>query len=135
MNKIFLMAFIGAVTFLAGSVCAKEVSLETGETFRQGNLTVTCGLTLTEDVPQALKDCQYWDDFNKKCLFEKTTYVYNTLECVEECQHWDKFSSTCYYRTKCSFFPPQKLFVQTTCDKFDDFNNSCLKKSDKKIGP
>jgi hypothetical protein len=133
MNKIFLMAFIGAVTFLAGSVCAKEVSLETGETFRQGNLTVTCGLTLTEDVPQALKDCQYWDDFNKKCLFEKKTYTYKNLQCVEECQYWEKFNSSCHYQTKCSFDSGQKSFMRTRCDKFDDFNNTCVKTNDIKI--
>jgi hypothetical protein len=134
MNKIFLIGFIGALTLLAGSVGAKEVSLEKGETYRQGDLTVTCGQPLTEDVPLALKDCQYWDDFNKKCLFEKKTYIYKNLQCVEECQHWAKFNSTCHYQTKCSFDLTQKLFVQTTCDKFDDFNNTCVKTNDIKIG-
>ena len=42
MNKYLLMGFIGGVTFLAANVAAKEVSLDTGETYRQGNLTVTC---------------------------------------------------------------------------------------------
>jgi hypothetical protein len=135
MNRHILMGLIVGGVFLTGNIGAKEISLDTGDTYQQGDLTVTCGQPLTDDIPLALNDCQHWDDFNKKCLFEKTTYTYNNLECVEECQHWDKFSSTCYYRKTCSFFPPQKLFVQTTCDKFDDFNNTCLKKSDIKIGP
>ncbi len=133
MNKYLLMGFIGGVTFLAGNVGAKEVSLDTGETYRQGDLTVTCGQPLTEDTPLAINDCQHWDDFNKKCLFEKKTYTYKNLECVEECQHWEKLNSTCHYQTKCSFYPAQKLFVRTTCDKFDDFNNTCMKTNDIKI--
>jgi hypothetical protein len=133
MNKNLLICFIGSLIFLAGNVSAKEVSLDTGETYRQGNLTVTCGQPLTEDVPLALKDCQYWDDFNKKCLFEKKTYDYKTLQCAEECQYWDKFNSTCHFQTKCTFYPAQKSFVRTTCDKFDDFNNTCLQTNDIKI--
>ena len=133
MNKKFLIAFIVGMTFLASSVGAKEVSLEVGETYHQGNLTVSCGLPLTEDVPLALKDCQHWDNFNKKCLFEKKTYTYKNLQCVEECQYWEKFNSTCHYQTKCSFDSGQKSFVRTTCDKFDDFNNTCVKTHDIKI--
>ena len=133
MNKYLLMGLIGGVTFLAANVGAKEVSLDTGETYRQGNLTVTCGQPLTEDIPLALNDCQHWDDFNNKCLFEKTTYLYKNLECVEECQHWEKFNSTCHYQTKCSFYRAQKSFVRTACDKFDDFNNTCVKTNDIKI--
>ncbi len=135
MNQHLLMAFIGVVTLLAGNVGAKEVSLATGETYRQGDLTVTCGQAITGDKPLVLKNCQHWDDFNEKCLFEKKTYVHKNLECVEECQHWGKFNSTCHYQTKCSFYPAQKSFVRTTCDKFDDFNSTCLKTNDIKITP
>ena len=42
MNKHLLVYLIGWVTFLAGNVAAKEVSLDIGERYRQGNLTVTC---------------------------------------------------------------------------------------------
>jgi hypothetical protein len=133
MNKFFLIAFIGWVTFLAGSVFAKEVILDTGETYRQGNLTVTCGIALTEHVPQAFKECQHWDDFNKNCLFEKKTYIYKNLQCVEGCQYWEKFNNTCHYQTKCSFDPGQEWFVRTTCDKFDGFNNTCVNTNDIKI--
>lgn len=133
MNKHLLMGFIGVVTFFAGNVGANEIRLGTGETFRQGNLTVTCGQPLAEEIPLALNDCQYWDDYNNKCLFEKKTYVYKHLECIEQCQYWDKFNSTCHYQTKCSFYPAQKSFVRTTCDKFDDYNNACLTTNDTKI--
>lgn len=134
MNRHMLMGLIAGVIFLACNVGAKEVSLDTGETYRQGDLTVTCGQSTTDDIPLALKDCQYWDDFNKKCLSEKTTFTYKNIECVEDCQYWDEFKKTCHYRTKCTFYPPQKSFVQTTCDKFDDFNNTCLSTRDIKIG-
>lgn len=121
--------------FLATHAGAKEVSLDIGEIYRQGDLTVTCAQPLRDEMPLALNDCQYWDNFNKKCLFETTTYTYKNLECVEECQHWEKFNSTCHYQTKCSFYPAQKSFVRTACDKYDNFNKSCVKTSDKKIGP
>ena len=132
MNRYVLMSVIAAVLFCAVHAGAKEVNLGTGETFSQGDLTVTCG-QLTTDTPLALKDCQYWDDFNKKCLFEKTIYSYKNLECVEECQHWDKFNGTCHYQTKCTFYPSHMAFVQTTCEKFDDFNNTCLKTNEMEI--
>jgi hypothetical protein len=133
MNRYALMSVIAAVFFCSGHAGAKEVNLGTGETFRQGDLTVTCG-QLSTDTSLALKDCQYWDNFKKKCLFEKTTYIYKDIECVEDCQHWDSFKSTCHYQTTCTFYPSQEEFVRTTCEKFDDFNNTCLKTSEIKIG-
>jgi hypothetical protein len=133
MNRYVLMVLFAWLILLASNVGAEEVQLDTGETYRKGDLTVICGQPST-DTPLALNDCQYWDDFNENCLFEKTTYTYNNLECVEECLHWDKFKSTCYYQSKCTFYPSSKTFVRTTCEKFDDFNNACLKTKDTKIG-
>ena len=132
MNKYALIVLLAWVISLASNVEAKELKLVPGEAYRKGDLTVTCGQAST-DKPLALNNCQYWDDFNNKCLFEKTSYVYKNLECAEECQHWDKFKSTCYYQSKCSFYPSNQTFVQTTCEKFDDFNNICLKMKEKKI--
>ncbi len=134
MKKHMLISLIAGVMFLAGHVGAKEISLDEGGTYRQGNLIVTCGQPLTDDKPLVLNDCQYWDNFNNKCLFEIKTYTYKNLECVEKCQYWEKFNSTCHYQTKCSFYPTQKSFVQTRCDKFDDFKKTCVKTSDIKIG-
>lgn len=133
MNRQVVMGFIAGMVLLAGNAVAKEVNLNPGERYRQGDLTVTCGQAST-DVPLALKDCQHWDDFDKECLFEKTTYIYRNIECVEECQHWDAFFKTCHYQTKCTFYPDQKAFVQTTCEKFDDFNKTCVKTKDAKRG-
>ncbi len=134
MKKHVLIILIALVTFLAGNIAAKEINLDMGGSYSQGNLTVTCGQSLTDDTPLALKDCQYWDNFNKKCLFEMTTYTYKNIECVEKCQHWEKFSSTCHYKTSCTFHPTQESFVQTTCDKYDDFKNTCVKTRDIRIG-
>lgn len=129
-----LICFIAIVVFGVGNAGAKEVLLEAGETYRHGDLTVTCGQSSSTDLPMVLNDCQHWDDFNAKCLFEKKTHMYRDLECVEECQFWDKFNNTCHYQTKCTFYPPQQSFVRTTCEKFDDFNNTCMKTKDTKIG-
>ncbi|HIJ79523.1 MAG: hypothetical protein OEY01_11970 [Desulfobulbaceae bacterium] len=133
MTRALLLGVIAVVIVGTGNAGAKEVRLAPGETYRQQDLTVTCGQSST-DMPLALNDCQHWDDFNQKCLFEKTTYFYNDLECVEECQFWDKFSVACHYRTTCTFYPSQQLFVRTTCDKFDDFNDTCIKTMEMKIG-
>lgn len=135
MKKHGLISLIVSVMFLVSHVGAKEVTLNTGEKYHHGDLTVTCGQPLTDRVALALKDCQYWDSFNKKCLFETTTYTYKNIECVEECQHWEKFFSTCHYKTKCTFYPAKKLFVKTKCDQYDEFNQICVKTSDIKIGP
>jgi hypothetical protein len=135
MKKHVLISLIVSVIFLVGHMGAKEINLNKGEEYRLGDLTVTCSQPLTNRVALALKNCQYWDKFDEKCLFEITTYTYKNLECVEECQHWDKFFSTCHYQTKCSFYPTKELFVRTTCDKYDDFNKTCVKTGDIKIGP
>lgn len=135
MKKHVLKILITGLIFFATHVIAEEINLHKGETYREGNLTVTCSQPLTNVVALALKNCQYWDKFNEKCLFEITTYTYKNLECIEECQHWDKFFSTCHYQTKCSFYPAKKLFVRTTCDKYDDFNKTCVKTSNIRIGP
>ena len=133
MYRLVLLSIITGLTLWSGNTGAKEINLDAGETYRQGDLTVTCGQS-SADSPLALNDCQYWDDFTKKCLFEKTTYVYKTIECIEECQHWQTFNSTCHYRTTCTFYPPQKSFVKTTCERFDDFKKTCLQTKDTKIG-
>jgi hypothetical protein len=133
MNRYVMMILFTWTMLLASNVKAKEIQLAPGETYSKSDLTVTCGQP-TIDTPLALNDCQHWDDFSNKCLFEKTIYTNKNLECVEECQRWDKFTSTCFYQSKCTFYPSHMLFVQTTCEKFDDFNNACLKTKDTKIG-
>ena len=133
MKRHVMIGFIAGILFLASNAVASEINLNLGETYSQGDLTVTCGKPTTA-TPLALKDCQYWNKFNKKCLFEKTTYVYKSIECVEECQNWDEFFKKCHYQTKCRFYPAQESFVQTTCNTFDHFNKACVQASDTKIG-
>ncbi|MFT5839479.1 MAG: hypothetical protein ACI9UT_001982 [Flavobacteriales bacterium] len=134
MNRYGLLVLFTWMILLTSNVAAEEVQLVQGETYIKGNVTVTCGLPIT-DNPLALNDCQYWDDFSNKCLFEKTTYTNKNLECVEKCERWDKFTSTCFYQSKCSFHSSHMTFVRTSCEKFDDFNNTCLKMKDTNIGP
>jgi hypothetical protein len=59
MNRHILLVLFAGALFLAGNVGAKEISLDMGETYRQGILTVTCGQPLTVDKPLALNDCQH----------------------------------------------------------------------------
>lgn len=134
MNRLTLIFFITGGMLLAADAGAKEINLNIGESYRQGDLTITCGQSSLPENPLSITDCQFWDDFKEKCLFEKKTYVYKNIECVEDCQHWDAFSGVCHYRTKCTFYPVHKSFIRTTCEKFDDFNNTCLKTRDTKIG-
>lgn len=136
-NRELVAAIVAGVILGAGTVAAKEVNLDLGESYSQGDLTVTCGQRSPEreaDTPMAINACQEWDDFNQKCLFEKKTFMYKHLQCVEECQHWDTFNNTCHYRTTCTFYPPQKAFVRTTCEKYDTFNNTCVQTRDTRIG-
>ncbi len=118
----------------ASGVIAKEVQLRTGESYREGDLTVTCQDGSADAGVIQLRECQYWDDFKKTCLFEKAIFVYKGLQCVEECRHWDSFQNVCHYQTRCVFYSDQGSFVLTDCVEFDDFSNKCLKKSERIIG-
>lgn len=141
MNRRFLLllsGFLFITSALPDAIGAKEVRLQKGEVYRDRDLTVICegapaGAAASGQV-LALRECQYWDDFTKKCLFEKIIYTYNNLECVEECQHWDSFNNTCDYQNKCAFYPGQEAFILSTCGEFDKFSRKCLRVREEKIG-
>ena len=120
----------------AGTAGAREIRLQPGETYREGDLALRCEAAGAGQAaaPLSLRECQYWDEFNKKCLFEKNILTYQNLECVEECQHWDAFRKTCYYQSRCTFYPDHGSFVLTTCDEYDDFKHKCLRTRESKIG-
>ena len=136
MNLRLLLLLLAFLIALPGITVAKEVHLKKGEVYRERDLSVICEGSQAGFLGQAiaLRECQYWDDFDKKCLFEKTVYTYNDLECVEECQHWDSFNNVCNYQTKCTFYPRQETFVLKTCAEFDDYSGKCLKSREEKIG-
>ncbi|WP_415396169.1 hypothetical protein [Sulfurimonas sp. CS5] len=103
MKKYLLISLIAGLIFFAVHVGAKEINLDAGETYRQGDPSLSLAVNRQLMIcPLALKDCQYLEKFNR----------------------------TCHYQTKCSFYPTQKLFLQTTYDKFDDFKKTCMKTSD-----
>jgi len=115
---------------------ARNVQLKPRETYRGPDLTVTCqGQGGSAPTVLSLKECQYWDEFEKKCLFEKTVFSYFDLGCTEECQHWDAFHKTCDYQSRCTFYPAQEAFVRQTCANFDQYSHKCLKIREEKIGP
>lgn len=136
MNPRLLLLLAVFLVFLPCNSGAREVRLKKGEVYRDRDLAVICegGQARSSGQTLAIRECQYWDDFAKKCLFEKIIHSYGNLECVEECQHWDSFSNTCDYQSKCNFYPRQNAFVLKTCAEFDDFSRKCLKVREEKIG-
>lgn len=130
----FLLAVLLCL-LCAGSAGAKEIYLKKGEIYRDRDLSVICEGGQALSMPQVLsvRECQYWDDFAKKCLFERTIYTYHDLQCMEECQHWDSFSNSCDYRTKCTFYPAQEAFVHSGCEEFDTYTRKCVKVREEKI--
>jgi len=135
MNLRLLLLLAVFLVSLPETSGAREVRLRKGEVFRDRDLTVICEGVQNGTSGQtiAVRECQYWDDFSKKCLFEKTIHSYGEVECVEECQYWDSFSNTCDYTSKCTFYPQQEAFVLKTCTEFDDHNRKCLKTREEKI--
>lgn len=137
MNLRLLLLLAVFLVALPDAIGAREVRLRKGEAYRDQDLTVICeGGPQTAGLgqPIALHECQYWDDFAQKCLFEKTTYSYGDLACVEECQYWDSFSNTCDYKSKCTFYSQQESFILKTCTEFDDNSRKCLRTREEKIG-
>lgn len=121
-----LIVFFLAIPVITG---AKEVRLQRGEVYRDHDLTVMCEAPTQEIFRQAMevRECQYWDDYAKKCLFEKTIFTYGALKCVEACQQWDSFKGSCDYQNTCTFYPGQEAFVMSTCDDFEEYSRKCLK--------
>jgi hypothetical protein len=123
---------LGALLLAALPASAREVVLSTGEAYSDNGLNVRC---VERTKPQAiiLTDCQFWDEFNKVCLYTRKSYHYKDLSCIEECQHWDHFNKSCFYATKCKFYPAQRAFVLTTCDVYDAPENVCRQTKQKLI--
>lgn len=131
----YLIRFLVCAMLLLSSthmVHAKNVILGVGENYSEGDLNVMC-VQQRRDALVTLKECQLWDDYAKRCLYEKKLHSYGDLECVEECQFWDKFSESCYYETRCNFYPSSGIFVLTDCQEFDEFSNTCKKDKQTKI--
>lgn len=129
-----LVLVVLTVLLFPVAVSALEIELRPGESYRAGELSVTCRDAGEAAGPIEITECQYWDDFHQRCLFEKKKYVLRGLECVEECQHWDSFNGVCHYQTRCRFVPEQGAFVRIECVEFDDFSNKCLRTGEKILG-
>jgi len=130
-----LLPALAGLSLLAlgiSSAWSDTIVLEPGETYRAGDHDITC-VPHRHPRPVALGECQYWDDFDKRCLYERKVVSVGALDCVEECQHWDDFRKGCDYATTCTFYPDQGLFVQTSCDEFDTFSRHCLRVKEVKI--
>lgn len=123
----------GVVLWTSSAFAGHSVILAPGQTYRAGGDTVICtdGGTVK---PLAVTECQYWDDFNKKCLYKSTRYVLSGMECVEECQHWDRFFKRCDYAVSCTYHPAQGVFLKKSCADFDTFHKKCLRERQQIIG-
>ena len=126
---IFVFSCLSFVTAPAG-----EMRIRPGETVRLGDVTVMCEDRSSGSTPVALSECQYWDKYDKRCLYEKKTLSADGFECVEDCQHWDSYEKTCEYATKCLHYPDQHLFVRTLCELFDPYDHTCKKAKELRIG-
>ena len=95
-----------------------------------------CALLFLNSFAQALPlqckaDCQYFDDFHNRCLFQTTCDYANQCMRYSFCERWDDFKNQCVsvaVETKCHTPNP---FVGSPgctekCQYFDDFQNKCL---------
>ncbi len=132
----FVLLWVGLALVAGNPAFAKEIRLKKGEVYREGDLAVVCeggSGRVAGGQALAVRECQYWDEFVKTCLFEKTVYSHDGLECVEECQHWDSFNKRCDYQSRCVFHPGQQAFVHSTCAEFDDYSRKCLRVREERI--
>ena len=135
MNNLRLVLLIAGLFLTSSAVWAgNTIVLSPGQSYTSGDDTVICSDGGSAE-PIALKKCQYWDDFNKKCLYESTRYSLRGMECLEQCQHWDSFFARCDYAISCRYQPEKGIFLETSCAEFDDFNKKCLREQQKIIGP
>jgi hypothetical protein len=71
------------------------------------------------------KECQYWDDFFKKCRYEKTIFEVKGISCERKCQHWDKTFKKCRYETSCKYDKQNRLFIYKECQHWDKLFKKC----------
>ncbi len=127
MKKTALIVFVLFLhSFLPFNVVtAENIVLEPGESYNTPDLEIMCVEKRRAREPVVIKDCQFWDDYNEKCLFERKTYVFNGLECIEECQYWDRYKKSCEFATSCDFHSSQKIFMLKKCALFDSYDHKC----------
>ncbi len=132
-KRPFVCVLLGILSIGSVAFAGEAVVLTPGQSYNSGEKTVIC-TDGRSTRPIAVTECQYWDEFNKKCLYEATRYVMQGMQCLEDCQHWDSFFKRCDYAVTCKYQPDQGVFVKTSCADFDDFNKKCLRQRQKIIG-
>lgn len=135
-----LLCLLAAI--LPNLVLAQTIILQPGEHWQKDHTHILCAPNHTDmpetprfpaQQPLVIEACQYWDDFDRSCLFSKRTHHVGNLVCVEECQHWDDFAKRCLFQTQCRYYHTRRVFVRTVCEKFDGFSRSCLHTQDQLI--
>ncbi|MFZ5761803.1 MAG: hypothetical protein ACOY8P_02610 [Thermodesulfobacteriota bacterium] len=125
--KFIFAAIPLCLLLIAPSARARTIVLEPGQSYGSGETTIVCGAGGERDVPLTRTECQYWDDFDKRCLYQRKSIIHGRAECVEECQHWDEFNKECRFATACVFHAGQRRFVRTVCEEFDTFSATCVR--------
>lgn len=125
--KTILAILLLALLLTAPAAWAKTIVLEPGQSYTSGETNIVCMPGNGSAAPISRTECQYWDNFNKQCLYQRKIITYGRAECVEECQHWDDFNHECRFATTCVFYAGQRRFVRTVCDEFDTFNATCVR--------
>lgn len=141
------------ITLLPVPALAQTLILQPGERWQDNGLQIYCAPERSaapehsprghgrptphpsSATPMILESCQYWDDFQRSCLFERRTHHVGSLQCVEECQHWDEFARRCLFQTQCTYHPDSRRFVRTQCERFDSFSGRCLQTQDQLLQP
>ena len=123
-----ILTILLALLLTAPAAWAKRIVLQPGESYISGDTTVVCQPGAgTKNAPLTRTECQYWDDFDKRCLYQRKSIIHGHAECVEECQHWDEFNKECRFATACVFHAGQRRFVRTVCEEFDTFSATCVR--------
>ena len=62
-----MLLMLAGLLVAAATAGAQEVRLQVGETYREGDLTVSCEAAGAGQAmaPLSLRECQYWDDFKR----------------------------------------------------------------------
>ena len=109
-----------ALLLAAPPALASDIAPAAGE-------SSTASAATRGQAPLVRTECQFWDDFDKRCLYQRKIMTYGRMQCVEECQHWDDFANECRFATSCTFHRGQRRFVRTVCEEYDAFNATCLR--------
>lgn len=133
MNRTIFAVILASLSFPTSALAVgqntdpamNKIILKPGNSYQVDNLNIMC-IPDYPITPIVTRECQYYGGFsNERCLYEEKIYLFEDKKCIADCQHWNSRNNRCSYSTTCAFKPLQKIFIKTTCKKFDTFHNKC----------